>query len=89
MDQPFHDWGSQREQKGQEKAWWEPESIVSGSYDGNTFVRRVLHHISARTSQSAGSRAPMVTCSEARPEMALWATWEDHQSPNYSVTPRK
>ena len=23
MDQPFHDWESQREGKGQDKAWWE------------------------------------------------------------------
>ena len=35
MDQPFHDWGSQREGKGQDRAWWEVDSIVSGSYDGN------------------------------------------------------
>ena len=35
MDQPFHDWGNQREGKGQDKAWWEVDSIVSGSYDGN------------------------------------------------------
>ena len=42
MDQPFHDWGSQREGKGQDKAWWEVDSIVSRSYDGNTFVKRVL-----------------------------------------------
>ena len=56
--------------KGQDKASWEVDSIVSGSYDGNTFVRRVLDHIPARTSQSAGTRPPMVTCSEARPEIA-------------------
>ena len=31
MDQPFHDWGNQREGKGQDKAWWEVDSIVSGS----------------------------------------------------------
>ena len=42
MDQPFHDWGNQREGKGQDKAWWEVDSIVSGSYDGNTLVKRVL-----------------------------------------------
>ena len=34
MDQPFHNWGSQREEKGQDKAWWEVGTIVSGSYDG-------------------------------------------------------
>ena len=43
----------------------------------------------ARTSQSAGNRPPMVTCSEARPEMALSATWENHQNRNHAVTPRK
>ena len=48
MDQPFHDWGSQLEGKGQDKAWWEVESIVSGSYDWNTFVRRVLDHMSSQ-----------------------------------------
>ena len=26
-DQPFHDWGSQREGKGQHKAWWEVDFI--------------------------------------------------------------
>ena len=40
MDQPFHDWGNQREGKGQDKAWWEVELKLSpGSYDGNTFVQ--------------------------------------------------
>ena len=48
MDQPFHDWGNQREGKGQDKAWWEVDSIVSGSYDGNTFVKRVLDHMSSQ-----------------------------------------
>ena len=48
MDQPFHDWGSQREGKGHNKALWEVDSIVSGSYDGNTFVRRVLDHMSSQ-----------------------------------------
>ena len=48
MDQPFHDWGSQREGKGRDKGWWEVESIVSGSYDVNTFVRRVLDHMSSQ-----------------------------------------
>ena len=48
MDQPFHDWGNQREGKGQDKAWWEVDSIVSGSYDGDTFVRRVMDHLSSQ-----------------------------------------
>ena len=55
MDQPFHDWGSQREGKGQDKAWWEVDSIVSGSYDGNTFVRRILDHMSSQDEQIGGN----------------------------------
>ena len=55
MDQPFHDWGSQREGKGQDKAWWEVNSIVSGSYDGNTFVRRVLDHMSSQDEAIGGN----------------------------------
>ena len=55
MDQPFHDWGSQREGKGQDEAWWEVDSIVSGSYDGNTFVRRVLDHMSSQDEPIGGN----------------------------------
>ena len=55
MDQPFHDWGSQREDKGQDKAWWEVDSIVSGSYDGDTFVRRVLDHMSSQDEPIGGN----------------------------------
>ena len=55
MDQPFHDWGSQREGKGQDKAWWEVDSIVSGSYDGDTFVRRVLDHMSSQDGPIGGN----------------------------------
>ena len=55
MDQAFHDWGSQREGKGQDKAWWEVDSIVSGSYDGNTFVRRVLDHMSSQDEPMGGN----------------------------------
>ena len=55
MDQPFRDWGSQREGKGQDKAWWEVESIVSGSYDGNTFVKRVLDHMSSQDEPIGGN----------------------------------
>ena len=54
MDQPFHDWGNQREGKGQDKAWWEVDSIVSGSYDGNTFVQRVLDHMSSQDEPPGG-----------------------------------
>ena len=45
LDQPFHDWGSQHEGKGRDKAWSEVDSVVSGSYDGNIFVKRVLDHM--------------------------------------------
>ena len=48
MDQRFHDWESQREGKGEDKAWWEVDSMVSCSYDGKTFVRRVLDHMSSQ-----------------------------------------
>ena len=55
MDQPFHDWGSQHEGKGQDKAWWEVDSIVSGSYNGDTFVRRVLDHMSSQDEPIGGN----------------------------------
>ena len=55
MDQPFHDWGSQREGKGQDKAWWEVDSIVSGSSDGDTFVQRVLDHMSSQDEPIGGN----------------------------------
>ena len=55
MDQPFHDWGSQREGEGQDKAWWEVDSIVTGSYDGDTFVRRVLDHMSSQDEPIGGN----------------------------------
>ena len=55
MDQPFHDWGSQREGKGQDKALWEVDSIVSGSYDRNTFVQRVLDHMSSQDKPPGGN----------------------------------
>ena len=57
MDQPFHDWGKQREGNGQDKAWWEVDSPVSGSYDGNTFVKRVLDHMSSQD-EPIGSNPP-------------------------------
>ena len=55
MDQPFHDWGNQREGKGQDRAWWEVDSIVSGSYEGNTFVQRVLDHLSSQDEPIGGN----------------------------------
>ena len=57
VDPPFHDWVSQREGKGQDKAWWEVDAIVSGSYDGNTFVRTVLDHMSSHD-KLIGQNAP-------------------------------
>ena len=48
MDGPFRDSVSQREWKGQDKAWLEVDAILSGSYDDNTFVRRVLDHMSSQ-----------------------------------------
>ena len=55
MDQPFHDWGSQREGKGQNKALWEVDSMVSGSYDGDTFVKRLLDHMSSQNEPIGGN----------------------------------
>ena len=55
MDQPFHDWGNQREGKGEDKARWEVDSIVSGSYGGNTFVKRVLDHMSSQDEPIGGN----------------------------------
>ena len=34
MDRPFHDWGSQREGKGQDKDWWEEEKVTTMSFLG-------------------------------------------------------
>ena len=48
MDRPFHDWVRQRDGKGQDKAWWEVDGIVSGSYDKINFVSRVLDHMSSQ-----------------------------------------
>ena len=39
MDQPFHDWGSQREGKGQDKAWWEVDSIQRGGLQSLQWYR--------------------------------------------------
>ena len=55
MDQPFHDWGNQREGKGQDKAWSEVDSIASGFYDGNTFLKRVLDHMSSQDEPIRGN----------------------------------
>ena len=44
----FHNWVSQREGKGKDKAWWEVDAIVSRSYDRNTFVKRALNHMSSQ-----------------------------------------
>ena len=55
MDRPSHDWVTQRERKGQDKAWWEVDAIVSGSYDDNTFVRRMLDHMSSQDEPIGGN----------------------------------
>ena len=55
MDRPFHDWVRQREGKAQEKACWEVDAIVSGSYDRNTFVRRLLDHMSSHNEPNGGN----------------------------------
>ena len=55
MDQAFHELGSQPEGKGQDKAWWEVDSIVSGSHDGDTFVRMVLDHMSSQDEPIGGN----------------------------------
>ena len=41
--------------EGQDKAWWEVDAIVSGFYDGNTFVRRVLDHMSSQDEPIGGN----------------------------------
>ena len=51
MDQPFHDWGSQRVGKD----WWEVDFIVSGPYDRNTFIRRVVDHMSSQEEPIVGN----------------------------------
>ena len=56
MDRPFHDWVSQREEEGQDKAWWEVDAIISGSYDGNIFVRRVPDHMSSQDTPIGGNK---------------------------------
>ena len=45
MDRPFHDRVTEREGKGQDKAWCQVDAIPSGFSHGNTFVERVLDHI--------------------------------------------
>ena len=54
MDEPIHEWVTQQEGKGQDKAWWEVDAIVSGSYEGNTFVRRVVDHMSSQDEPVGG-----------------------------------
>ena len=55
MDRHFHDWVSQREGRGQDKAWWEVDTIICGSYDGTTFVRRVLDHMLSQDEPVGGN----------------------------------
>ena len=51
----IQDWGSQCEGKDQDKAWREVDSIVPGSYDGDTFVRSVLDHMSSQDKPIGGN----------------------------------
>ena len=41
--------------RARKKAWWEVDSIVSGSYDGDTFVRRVLDNMSSQDEPIGGN----------------------------------
>ena len=54
MDRSFHDRISQREVGGKDQAYWEVEGIVSGSDDGNTFVKRVMNHMSSQDEPTRG-----------------------------------
>ena len=56
MGGPFHNWVTEREGKGQDKAWLEVDTIVSGSYHGNTFIRRVLKHMSSQDELVGGNQ---------------------------------
>ena len=58
MDRPFHDCVSQRGGKGQDKDSWEVGVIVSGSHDGNTFVRRVPDHLFNQDEPIVGKPTP-------------------------------
>ena len=80
MGRPSYDWVSQREGKGLDKAWWNVDTIVSGSYDNNTFVRRLLGHMSSQDEPIRRNPPNTVICSKARPQMGRWATWGDPQS---------
>ena len=56
MDRPFHGWVIQREGEGHDKVWWEVDAIISGSYEGNTFVRRVSDHMSNQDEPVGGNQ---------------------------------
>ena len=44
MDVPFHDWVAQRERKGQDKAWWEVDSIGPNTPTyGDLFLGNTRH----------------------------------------------
>ena len=55
MDRPFHDRGTHREGGGHDKAWWEVDAILSGSYERNTFVRWLLDHMSSQDEPVGGN----------------------------------
>ena len=71
MDQPFHDWGNQREGKGQDRPGgkWTQSSPVPMM--GILSCRGCWIKCPARTSRLAVTHPPTAIYSEARPEMAL------------------
>ena len=77
MDRPFHNWVSPREGKGQEKAWWEVDAITSGFYDGNTFLRGVLDHMSSQD-ELIGRSPPTYGDLFRSPK---WTAWPLGQTP--------
>ena len=79
MGRPFSDCVSQREGEGQDKAWWNVDTIVSGSYDNNAFISRVLGHMSSQDEPIRRNPPNTVICSKARPQMGPWASWGDPQ----------
>ena len=44
ISSPLHEWAAAKGGAKRPQDWWEMEAIVTGTFDGNTFVRRVLDH---------------------------------------------
>jgi len=57
MDRPFHDQVQEGDAKAREKAWWQVDNIVSGAFEGNTFIRRVSDHM-AEQDEPVGANPP-------------------------------